>query len=115
MIPLIPLIIANGEGDQRVENHPALQGMDLPPLGGGGRNPVLVTSTLLIHAHNDGDDTRLLARDKATGAVLASVSLPAAARAAPMTYESNGRQYIVVAVLSEPTPELIAFAFPDGG
>ncbi|MEQ8954892.1 MAG: PQQ-binding-like beta-propeller repeat protein, partial [Gammaproteobacteria bacterium] len=42
--------VPNGVGMARVEQHPALQGVDLPPLGGGGRHAVLVTSTLLIHA-----------------------------------------------------------------
>lgn len=105
--------VANGDRAPNVENHPALTGIDLPPLGGGGRNPLLVTSELLIHAQNYSDGALLVARDKASGAELASVPLPAAARAAPMTYNQDGRQYIVVAVQSDPAPELVAFALAD--
>jgi glucose dehydrogenase len=82
-------------------------------MGGGGRNPILVTPTLLVHAQNYSDGALLVARDKATGAELASIPLPAAARAAPMSYEYEGRQYIVVAVLTEAAPQLIAYALPN--
>ncbi|MDA1370534.1 MAG: PQQ-binding-like beta-propeller repeat protein [Proteobacteria bacterium] len=105
--------VANGDRAPNVENHPALAGIDLPPLGGGGRNPLLVTPTMLVHAQNYSDGAWLVARDKATGAELATIPLPAAARAAPMTYSQDGRQYIVVAVLSEDAPELIAYALRD--
>ena len=39
--------------------------------------------------------------------------MPARAIAAPMTYEHQGKQYIVVAVLTEPAPRLFAWALPD--
>jgi quinoprotein glucose dehydrogenase len=41
-------------------------------------------------------DPHLRAFDADTGKELWSVELPAAAQATPMTYEWNGRQYIVV-------------------
>ena len=105
--------VANGDRSPNVNNHPALEGIDLPPLGGGGRNPILVTPNMLIHAQNYSDGARLIARDKASGAELASVEMPASARAAPMTYSQDGKQYIVVAVLTNPAPQLIAYALPD--
>ncbi|HIF86683.1 MAG TPA: pyrroloquinoline quinone-dependent dehydrogenase [Gammaproteobacteria bacterium] len=105
--------VPNGDRFPRAENHPALEGIDLPPMGGGGRNPILVTPTLLVHAQNYSDGALLVARDKAKGAELASIPLPASARAAPMSYEHEGRQYIVVAVLTEAAPQLIAYALPN--
>lgn len=103
----------NGAGDADVENHPALQGMDLPPLGGGGRHPVLVTSSLLIHAQDRDDGFVLLARDKATGEELAMVDLPARPRGAPMSYTMDGRQYIGLSIASEPVPEFFVLALPE--
>ena len=103
----------NGDRFPRVENHPALQGIVLPPLGGGGRNPILVTPNMLVHAQNYSDGALLVARDKATGEELTAIPIPAAARAAPMTYSQDGKQYIVIAVLTDPAPQLIAFSLPD--
>jgi quinoprotein glucose dehydrogenase len=103
----------NGDRFPRVNNHPALQGIDLPPLGGGGRNPILVTPNMLVHAQNYSDGALLVARDKTTGEELTAIPIPAAARAAPMTYSQDGKQYIVIAVLTDPAPQLIAFRLPD--
>jgi quinoprotein glucose dehydrogenase len=103
----------NGAGDADVENHPALQGVDLPPLGGGGRHPVLVTSSLLIHAQDRDGGFVLLARDKATGEELAMVDLPARPRGAPMTYMLEGRQHIGISIASEPVPEFLVLALPE--
>ncbi|MCB1665061.1 MAG: pyrroloquinoline quinone-dependent dehydrogenase [Pseudomonadales bacterium] len=103
---------ANGEDYAPVSNHPDLAGMDLPPLGGGGRQAVLVTSTLLIHAQTTLDGAVLVARDKMTGEELQTIPLPANGGGAPMTYEIDGKQYIVLSILSNPVPELIAFALP---
>ena len=105
--------VPNGSGMARVENSPALAGMDLPPLGGGGRHPVLVTSTLLIHGQNAGYGPLLVARDKETGAEIATIELPANPGGAPMSYAVDGRQYIAIAVNSTPTPELVVFALAE--
>ena len=102
--------VPNGNGSERVENHPAVEGIDLPPLGGGGRNPILATPTVLVHAQNNCSQTKLIARDKASGAELAMVDIPAASRSAPMTYEVDGKQFIVISVLTSPAPKLIAYA-----
>ena len=53
------------------------------------------------------------AYDKATGAVVAELALPAGTTGAPMTYMHRGKQYIVVAVggLTAP-PELVALTLP---
>jgi quinoprotein glucose dehydrogenase len=105
--------LPNGDGDADVENHPALAGLDLPPLGGGGRHPILVTKTLLVHAQQRGDGYVLLARDKQTGAELAMIDMPGRPRGAPMTYEWQGRQYIAISVASEPVPQLLGLALPQ--
>lgn len=105
--------VANGEDAAGVTDNPALSGIDLPPLGGGGRHPLLVTATLLIHAQNTTSGPRLVARDKATGAELGTIALPAAALGAPMSYALNGKQYIALSIRGAEVPELVVFALPD--
>ncbi len=104
--------VANGDGAARVENNPALQGIKLPPLGGGGRHPLLVTATLLIHAQNTSDGPKLIARDKLNGEELAAIDLPGNASAAPMSFSVDDKQYIALSVSGQPTPELIVYALP---
>ena len=103
----------NGDGD-RLRNHPRLRHLDLPPLGGEGHGGPLLTRTLLISALSAGGSDggpRLVARDKATGEILASLDLPAGAIGTPMTYLHGGAQHIALTVGGE-VPELIALRLP---
>ena len=105
--------VANGDDYAPVTNHPDLAGIDLPPLGGGGKHAVLVTPTLLIHAQTTLDGAVLVARDKLTGRQLQTIPLPAAAGGAPMSYAVDGKQYIALSILSTPVPELMVFSLPE--
>jgi len=105
--------VPNGAGSARVENNPAVTGVDLPPLGGGGRHAVLVTSSLLIHGQNTGDGPLLVARNKETGEEIASIELPANPSSAPMSYAVDGKQFIAISVSSTPVPELVVLTLPD--
>jgi quinoprotein glucose dehydrogenase len=65
-------------------------------------------------------DRRFRAFDTATGALLWSTELPASAHATPMTFEANGRQYVVIAAggashISEErqSDTIMAFALPE--
>ena len=103
----------NGDGD-RFRNHPALRDLDLPPLGGEGHGGPLLTTTLLISALSAGGSDggpRLVARDKASGAIVGSFDLPAGAIGTPMTYLHEGTQYIALTIGGE-VPELIALSLP---
>ncbi len=107
---------ANGLGSPAIRDHARLRELDLPALG-GGRDFLLLTQTLLVSAQQTpgaGGDWVLAARDKATGAAVAEISLPGRAIGAPMTYEVGGRQYIAVAVRGArgAPPELVALALP---
>ena len=103
----------NGDGN-RYRNHPLLRDLDLPPLGGDGHGGPVLTKTLLISALSAGgtdDGPRLVARDKASGAIVGSVDLPSGAIGTPMTYMYEGTQYIALTVGGD-VPELIALSLP---
>jgi len=94
-----------GETPERLTNHPLLQGVDVPATGGTGNSIQMVVGDLLLQTTEDlRGDTEvsengmplLNARDKRTGAVLASVELPAPGQYGMMTYMHEGRQYVVV-------------------
>ena len=116
---------AHGSTPDTVRNHPLLRGMDLPRLGTPGRTFVgtLVTKTLLIAAENgfhtlpSGQRGAFLrAYDKASGADIGTVDMPAPAQGSPMTYMHGGKQYIVIAVSGgNYGGELIAFRLPADG
>jgi quinoprotein glucose dehydrogenase len=105
-----------------IANHPALKGLTLPRLGQPGRTfiGVLTTKTLLVageggvHTNEAGERVALLrAYDKATGADVGAVNMPAKQTGSPMSYMINGRQFIVVAVSGANGGELIAYALPQ--
>ena len=105
--------VPNGDGMARVENSPAVEGINLPPLGGGGRHPVLVTSTLLIHGQTMGYGPHLIARDKANGEELARIKLPGNPQSAPMSFAVDEKQYIALSINSTPAPKLLVLSIPD--
>ena len=108
-----------------VRNNPALAGLDVERLGAYGRTFIgtLTTKTLVIagegdvHTNAAGESVALLrAYDKATGEdVAGDVAMPAKQTGSPMTYQHEGKQYIVVAVSQSGAnagAELIAYALP---
>ena len=111
---------ANGDAHR---DHPALAGLDLPPLGIASRPAALVTRTLLFigdgaevfggtHPSMWGRGFR--AYDKATGEVVWEMRLPGVTTGAPITYMHDGRQYIVVAIGGDnTTPAWVALALPS--
>jgi quinoprotein glucose dehydrogenase len=114
--------IPNGETPDNIKNHPALAGVELGRTGRAGQPPgALATKTLLIVAEPgygptpDGKRGSMLrAYDKRGGRELAALQLPAPQSGSPMTYELNGRQYLVIAVSAADYPgELLAYALPQ--
>jgi quinoprotein glucose dehydrogenase len=120
-------VAANADGPR---DHPALQGLDVGRLGVPSHDMPLATKSLFflgladpvtiqgrtadgkIPLQNWFDDS-LRAFDKKTGAVVASIKLPAGATGAIMTYLYKGKQYIVVPVGSLRKPaEFVALALP---
>ncbi len=105
--------IPNGETPERVANHPALLGLDLPNTGQRAHATALVTRSLLIYGEGRTGLPRFHAVDKRTGEELGSVDLPAAAQTAPMTFLHEGRQYLVTAVAGpDHAAALVALRLP---
>ena len=120
--------VAHGATPDSVTNHPALRGVELPRTGRQGPVGTLTTKTLVIAGEGgrnapgggfwttpDGRRGAMLrAYDKTTGDNVAEVYMPAPQTGTPMTYNLDGKQYIVVAVGGGTVPaELLAFALPD--
>jgi quinoprotein glucose dehydrogenase len=104
-----------------IKNHPALKGLNLPRLGQPGRTfiGVLTTKNLVVageggvHTNETGRRVALLrAYDKRTGDDVGAVEMPAKQTGSPMSYQINGKQYIVLAVSGNDGAELVAYALP---
>ncbi len=119
--------IAHGETPDRVKNHPALRGLDIPRTGrtggaGGSSGGIgtLTTKTLVISGEGGVVTTpsgtrgaMLRAYDKASGEERGAVPIPAAQTGSPMTYAIDDKQFLVLAVGGgNYQGELIAFALP---
>jgi quinoprotein glucose dehydrogenase len=112
--------IAHGETPDNIKNHPALKGLNIPRTGRQGRIGVLTTKTLVIAGEGgfattpNGRGAMLRAYNKATGAEVGAVYMPAPQTGSPMTYSVNGRQYISVSI-SGPgySGELLTFRAPN--
>ena len=113
---------ANGDGPR---NHPLVKDLKLPPMGIPNRAAPLLTRTLLFVGEGSdaimgtpqadwGAGRKFRAYDKATGAVVWEIELPAGTTGGPMTFMSAGRQFIVVPVGAKDHPaELVALALGD--
>ena len=112
--------VPHGDTPDVVRNHPLLKGMNIPKTGQGGSVGVLITKTLVIVGDpqpttRDGKrGAYLRAYDKKTGAQVGEVYMPTQISGSPMTYQIDGRQFIVVGVSGAGyTGEYISFALPQ--
>ncbi len=111
-------MVPTGDGD-RIRNHPRLKPLGLGPVGGDiSLSGPLLTKTALFYALTTGGSNggpRLVAYDKASGALLGSVDLPGVAIGTPMTYRVGTKQFIALTVQgprADAVPELVAYALP---
>ena len=114
-----------GETPDNIKNHPLLEGIEVPNVGGTGWSIQMVTGDILVQtralsegmAQMEPDAPLTLnARDKMTGEMLGSVELPAPGQYGMMTYSHNDKQYIVVQVGSSRTNypgALVAYSLPN--
>ncbi len=112
--------VPNGDGPR---DHPAINHLNLPKLGQGGRVSPVVTKSLVFLGEGGNEGVVLLppggggkmfrAYDKMTGEVVWEMELPGGTTAAPMTYMADGKQYIVLTLGFEGMPaEYVALALP---
>src|SRR5262249_46377270 len=96
--------IANGETPDQIKNNPALKGMTIPRTGSGNLG-LAMNKTLVIYAdssyvtlpgHPRG--AYLRAADQKTGADAGAVYMPAPQSGSPMTYTTDGREFIMIPV-----------------
>ena len=109
-------MIPNGDTPERIGNHPALEGVDLPNTGVRSQALTLVSKTLLMYSEGRGARPLLYAVDKADGTRLGTVELPAPATSIPMSYMHEGRQHIVVPIAGGPgrlPGSLVSLALPE--
>jgi quinoprotein glucose dehydrogenase len=112
--------VANGGTPDNIANHEKLKGIEIPRTGRPGRTGTMVTKTLLWAGErgplvnvNGQEGSWFRAYDKATGAIVAEVLVPANVSNVPMTYMHNNKQYIIVAVSATGHPsELVALTLP---
>lgn len=108
--------VAHGETLETVKNHPLLKGMTVPRTGRIGPIGTLTTRTLVISGESGftttptGRGARLYAYDKATGAEVGNLMMPAPQTGSPMTYMLDGKQYLVLSISGAGFPaEIIAY------
>jgi quinoprotein glucose dehydrogenase len=109
-----------GGTPENIKNHKMLQGVTIPRTGRPGRTGIMLTKTLLWAGERGPLDTVdgqtvswFRSYDKATGAIVSEMQIPANVTNVPITYMSGGKQYIVVAIAAVGKPaELIALALP---
>jgi quinoprotein glucose dehydrogenase len=94
-----------------VRAHPALKDVALPAkLGAAGAPGAIATAGGLVFV--GGGDVGLNAVDAMTGETLWRFPLDARTTATPMTYRTNGKQYVVIAKGQGETAALVAFMLP---
>jgi quinoprotein glucose dehydrogenase len=115
--------VAFGKGPA---NHPALEHLNLPPLGSmfsdvSSEGGMLITKTLLVtylaqkdEIQPDAHGSILVAYAKMSGELIAEVMVDQRLHGPPMTYMHEGLQYIAIAGGGRDRDnELIAFALPQ--
>ena len=86
-----------GDTPDRILNHPALQGLDIPNTGTGGVGAMIVTGTLLFHTGEGSDGTPYLYFvDKETGERLWSMQIPGNSRYGMSTWMHEGKQHLLI-------------------
>ena len=100
--------VPNGDTPDRIRDHPALDGVDLPNTGRTSHAIVMATASLLVSAEGTGGRPLLHALDKDTGERVGTVDLPASGQYGMMGYLHDGVQYIVVQIAGPGLPGSLA-------
>jgi len=99
-------------GDGPIDNS-AIKHLNLPPMGGRGRGSPVLTKSLLFITSRGTKEANFRAIDKKTGETVWETTLEGSPSGTPMTYEAEGKQYIVVATGGGRSPAgLTALSLP---
>ena len=103
--------IPNGGTPKFIQDHPALQGLDVPPTGNLRHSAMMVTPDMLLHTAlgDDGETPFLFAVDKATGERLGGIETPGLGLYGIMSYMNESRQHIVLQIPGQ----LVALTLPS--
>ena len=90
--------IPNGGTPRSIQDHPALEGLDIPPTGNLNHSAMMVTPDMLLHTAtgDDGETPFLFAVDKATGTRIGGIETPGLGLYGTMSYMHEGRQRILL-------------------
>jgi len=101
--------------------YPALVAQGLKGTGSENYGGPIVTAGGLVFIAATNFDRKIRAFDKSTGDLLWEATLPFAGNATPITYELNGRQYVVIFATGGKAPRgvptggaYVAYALPGG-
>jgi quinoprotein glucose dehydrogenase len=115
--------VAHGETPDPIRNSPLLKGLNIPRTGQSTSVGILVTKSLVVAGEPAITTTAqhprgamLRAYDKPTGREVGAIFMEAPQTGSPMTYELNGKQYLVLVIGGgNITSELVAYALPNQG
>jgi quinoprotein glucose dehydrogenase len=96
---MIPHGDASQQEQDRIRNHPLLQGVDGVPVnrGRGGHSTMVASPTLLFATGQTADGTwSLFAIDKETGERVGTVDIPGSSRYGMSSWMHEGKQYIII-------------------
>jgi glucose dehydrogenase len=105
--------VPNADTPDNVLNHPSLAGVELPRTGISSPVGILLTKSLLISGEGNAGRPILRAHDKASGDILAEITLPGTQTGMPMTFMLDNKQYLVLTVSGGGQSEIIALTLPD--
>ena len=103
-------MIPAGYTPERIQNLPALAGVDIGNTGSGAVGPMVATDTMLIYGNVTSDGSpHLFAIDKMSGEEVARVEAPELSRYGMSSWVHEGKQYVILQTGST----LTAMAVPD--
>jgi len=114
--------VAHGDTPDSIKNNPALKGLNIPKTGQGGVVGEVVTKSLVVSGDAEFSTSpghprgaMLRAYDQKTGNQVGEVWMPAPQSGSPMTYNYDGKQYIIVAVSGgNVSGTYLAYSLPSG-
>ncbi len=107
-------MVPNGDTPSYVAERLKLSPDSIPNTGRASRAGLLVTRTLLFAGEGTNGSNNFWVLNKRTGERIARLDIPSGTQTGvPMTYQHNGRQYVVFATTGAGQPsEIVAYALP---